>query len=955
MGKFTDYINEHFEEYKSIPFWSWNDELDPKELKRQIGDMKRLNMGGFFMHARSGLETEYQSDEWYDCITECVNEAKKQDMQAWAYDENGWPSGFAGGKLLEDEKNHARYLEYAVLDRFDSEALGVYTLNDGKIERVFGNIGKAEYHTVYRRSDVSYVDTMDADITRKFIALTHEEYKKRTGDDFGKTMPGFFTDEPQYYRYNTIWSDTLPREFYAKYGYDVLSMLPALFIDFDGAREFRYDYYRLCHELFINNFIKVIYEWCEENGSAVTGHAIEEKFLAGQMWCCGGIMPFYEYMTIPGVDYLGKGTGNDLSSKQVGSVAAQLGKKKVLSEMFACCGWEVTPRELKQIAEHQYFGGVNLMCQHLYPYSIRGQRKRDYPAFYSEHQTWQEALGDFNLYFARLGAALSCGEEIANVLVIHPIHSAYLDFKRLNDRASIEEIETSFALLTDMLSQNRVAYHYGDEWLMSKYASVKDSKLTVGKCTYDTVVLPTMYTLDKDTAKLLEEYVKQGGRLCAYGTLPDRIDGRVADLSFLKPNVTLEQLFDETNVNITADAPTLHMRCMQRNTPFGKLYYVLNQDKHPIENVTVEFKNAASLSVIDLETMTQTPLCGNVYKADFDAVESKLFIEEESSANESKSSEPLVNTPFLLKEIPENQFKLDYARRSSDGINFSELQPLPRIKDNLLSERYEGKLWLKFEFEAISLPEKLSLAAELLKSCTVSVNGTVVTFGDEYFIDRSIKTAPITHLVKEGVNEIVFEIDYFQRDYVYYVLFGGVSESLRNCLCFDTEIEACYLFGSFEVESDPDKFERAYHDYYIYGGGFKIKKAVGIPDVTDMVKNGYTFFSGSITLEAQRISGNILTVPGDYPVAQVFVDGESVKYLLFDNKCDVSPYIKNGGEKIEVKVFSSRRNLLGPHHFCDWETYAAPPVFSFEKQWDGDKCDAYRDTYSFKKFGVLLK
>ena len=49
--------------YGSLPFWSWNDRLDENELRRQIRDMKRLGMSGFFMHARGGLETEYLSDE----------------------------------------------------------------------------------------------------------------------------------------------------------------------------------------------------------------------------------------------------------------------------------------------------------------------------------------------------------------------------------------------------------------------------------------------------------------------------------------------------------------------------------------------------------------------------------------------------------------------------------------------------------------------------------------------------------------------------------------------------------------------------------------------------------------------------------------------------------------------------------------------------------------------------
>ena len=79
----------------------------------------------------------------------------------------------------------------------------------------------------------------------------------------------------------------------------------------------------------------------------------------------GGIMPFYEYEHIPGMDWLGREIHTEVAPRQVFSASAQLGKKHVLTETFACAGWDVTPKELKRIAEWQYVNGVNQMCQHL--------------------------------------------------------------------------------------------------------------------------------------------------------------------------------------------------------------------------------------------------------------------------------------------------------------------------------------------------------------------------------------------------------------------------------------------------------------------------------------------------------------------------------------------------------------------------------------------------------------
>ena len=80
-----------------MPFWSWNDKLQPEELRRQIRWLKEMGMGGFFMHARGGLKTEYLSEEWMEAVDACADEAEKIGMNAWAYDENGWPAPCKGG------------------------------------------------------------------------------------------------------------------------------------------------------------------------------------------------------------------------------------------------------------------------------------------------------------------------------------------------------------------------------------------------------------------------------------------------------------------------------------------------------------------------------------------------------------------------------------------------------------------------------------------------------------------------------------------------------------------------------------------------------------------------------------------------------------------------------------------------------------------------------------------
>ena len=97
-------------DYRGAPFWAWNGKLEPEELRRQIRLMKAMGLGGFFMHSRVGLDTAYLSDEWLRCVDACVDEAEKQDMNAWLYDEDRWPSGAAGGFVTRNPKYRMRMI-----------------------------------------------------------------------------------------------------------------------------------------------------------------------------------------------------------------------------------------------------------------------------------------------------------------------------------------------------------------------------------------------------------------------------------------------------------------------------------------------------------------------------------------------------------------------------------------------------------------------------------------------------------------------------------------------------------------------------------------------------------------------------------------------------------------------------------------------------------------------------
>lgn len=498
-------------EFYTLAFWSWNGKLEKPRLLSQIEKMKQVDMGGFIIHARSGLTTPYLSEAWMDAVEFCVEEGSKRGMKIWLYDDQGWPSGFVGGKLLSDPAFLARYLT-CEKSREPRACDYRYRVENDRFVRAERYEPGYEYVCITVRTSPSNVDILNESVVEAFIRETHEAYYARLRRCWGN-IEGFFTDEPQYFRYATPYSPVLDALYAEKYGESLADGLPYLFYDGTGAELFRYRYYGLLNERYTENYAARIHRWCRAHGCLLTGHTIEESRLYTQMWCCAGAMTFYDNEDIPCVDSLCRAVDEELTVKQAGSVAAQTGKNRVLTESFACSGWDTSLAEFKWVAENQYVGGVNMMTEHLYQYSFAGLRKKDHPPAFSEHSPWYECFGAFNRYFGRLGYLLSDSAELCETVVIHPIKSAYMTYRREQDAESVRALDSGLLATAHALSDRQISHHFADETLMRRYACVRDGRLVIGACSYRTAVLPLTYTLASTTADFLRTFLAEGGRL----------------------------------------------------------------------------------------------------------------------------------------------------------------------------------------------------------------------------------------------------------------------------------------------------------------------------------------------------------------------------------------------------------------------------------------------------------
>ena len=556
-------------EYRGAPFWAWNAKLDQNELSAQIDCFRQMGLGGFFMHSRSGMATEYLGEEFMARVRDCIDYAEKCGMKAYLYDEDRWPSGSAGGYVTREKAYRQKQVclsrkspeEFAAMydrDEREPKFLAAYDIefderdrlaryktineNEGaRGEKWFAyalNKPRCGYHNGY-----TYADTMNAAAVDKFIAVTYEAYKNAAGEKFGKSVPAIFTDEPNYGRFTFKqfardgedaffpWSESVRSVYAEKYASDVIATLPELVWNLhgDAPSTARYRYYATVSELFASAFCDRIGRWCRESGIAFTGHVLDEPTLTSQMCAVGDAMRAYREFTLPGVDMLCNDT-EFTTVKQAQSAARQYGRAGVASEMYGVTGWDFDFRGHKFQGDWQAALGVTLRVPHLAWLGMAGSAKRDYPASIGCQSAWYKEYPYIEDHFARLNVALTEGKPIVNVAVIHPVESAWIAAGvREHTSQAVNALETGFANITEWLLRGQIDFDFVSESLLPDLYRESETDLCVGEMRYKAVIVPPLVTIRQTTVNALAAFVKKGGKALVCGACPACVDGALSD------------------------------------------------------------------------------------------------------------------------------------------------------------------------------------------------------------------------------------------------------------------------------------------------------------------------------------------------------------------------------------------------------------------------------------------
>jgi len=566
-------------EYRGTPFWAWNCKLEQKELEWQLEVLKKMGFGGGHMHVRSGMATPYLSDEYMSLIKACVEKCKKEDMLAWLYDEDRWPSGAAGGLVTKDVRYRGRYLLFTPTPY--SGAMGGETAGDGstasatraengtlltcydielddagylKSYRTISETEPAQHEKWYAYLELhqedpwynnqTYINTLDKAAMDRFIEITYESYNRTIPEDFGETVPAIFTDEPQFTHKTTLkyatekkdvtlpWTDDLPDTFAAAYdGEDLLAGIPELIWDCaDGqVSVIRYHYHDHVCERFAQAFADNCGKWCDEHGIALTGHMMDEPTLRSQTTALGEAMRSYRSFKLPGIDML-CAYFEYTTAKQTQSAVHQLGREGMLSELYGVTNWDFDFRGHKLHGDWQAALGVTIRVPHLSWVSMAGEAKRDYPASINYQSPWWNQYSLVEDHFARLNTALTRGKPLVKVGVIHPIESYWLHWGPAEQTALVRDnMDQNFQNITKWLLFGSIDFDFISESLLPDLCKTPGAPLKVGEMEYDVILVPGCETLRSTTLDRLESFAAAGGKLIFTGDLPSLENARTSN------------------------------------------------------------------------------------------------------------------------------------------------------------------------------------------------------------------------------------------------------------------------------------------------------------------------------------------------------------------------------------------------------------------------------------------
>jgi hypothetical protein len=534
-------------------FWLHGDD-SPERLRHFVGKVAEGGNGSFTTESRP--HTDWLGEGWFRDVQICLDEAKRQGLKLWIFDEKWWPSQSVGGKV--PARYGAKQLEAAAVDvegprpheanGFSGEhyiaAVAGRIAADGGIEagslvdlapsirdgRLSWTVPAGRWkiikftHTLASGLAQSggkelSVDGASRDCVEWYLRTVYQPHYDRFKADFGKTIVGFFYDEPET---RGDWGTEL-NAVLAERGIDWKRAYAGYKFKLSGDDQAaaRYQYLEARAEAWGRTMYGGITRWCHERGVESIGHFMEHsKMYMLPEFCAGDMMRLQKYSSFGGIDAVfaqfkpGQRKAYDTPCWQTpklgSSITHAYGMRDDISmvEIYGARGQDLSYPEMKWWADHMQVSGVNFLIPH--SFNPRAPFDTDCPPYFymeSYEPRWP-LYRVFADYTSRLSLMLTGGRHVAPVAVLFPGNLAHV-----GKAVTPEQISES---LQDAL--------YDCDWLplevFEQDTRIKRGSLGLRNESYQVLIVPPVEVIPTATLRKARDFFQKGGVVVAHGFLP---------------------------------------------------------------------------------------------------------------------------------------------------------------------------------------------------------------------------------------------------------------------------------------------------------------------------------------------------------------------------------------------------------------------------------------------------
>ena len=602
-GKIQKLLNGQGGNYIFPFFWQHGEE--EAVLRDYMRVIHESNIGAVCVESRP--HPDFCGDAWWRDMGIILDEARKRNMKVWILDDSHFPTGFANGAMagqpdelcrqslccrnykvqggetlhLEPsdvlhpapfEKNMAEQFSMTESQRtFDDDRLlsaSAWNTEDNQVLdlRAYITDGVLDWtapdgswkvyllhlsrnHGYHR----SYINMMDKRSCKVLLDAVYEPHYTHYKEDFGKTIAGFFSDEPELgnghlYEVNDPyggpndypWSCELEQELRTRLGDKMELLLPLMWESESDPTEtarLRYTYMDAVTKLVQEDFSEQVGSWCRSHGVEYIGHLIEDD---NHHTRTGSSLGHYfrglAGQDMAGIDNIGGQVfpqGEDISyyhmiffhrngeffhymlGKLADSAAAIEPRKqgRSMCEIFGNYGWAEGVRLEKYLIDHFLVRGIN----HFVPHAFSAKEYPDPdcpPHFYAHGNNPQyRHFGSLMAYTNRVCELLNGGHNAAPVAVLYHAEAdwtgRHMTADQVGHRLTDAQIEYDY-LPQDVFAQ-RENYR----------TRIEAGQLCVNTQSYRTLVIPYCQFITAPLAEAIEELSTAGIPVLYVNDSPD--------------------------------------------------------------------------------------------------------------------------------------------------------------------------------------------------------------------------------------------------------------------------------------------------------------------------------------------------------------------------------------------------------------------------------------------------